>query len=54
MSDTLTFGMYSQNLELPGIKQAIKFSTGFVDPVENTGILIESDFTFVDESKKIR
>ena len=54
MSDTLTFGMHTQNLELPGIKPAIKISTGFVDPVKNTGILIESDFIFVDESNKIR
>ena len=37
---TLTFEMYTQNLELRGMEPAPNFVTGFVDPVKNTGIFI--------------
>ena len=36
-----------------GLNQRANFIIRFVDPVENTGILIESYMFFVDESNKI-
>ena len=39
MSYTLTFGLYTKNLQLCVMEPATKFNTEFVDPTENTNIL---------------
>ena len=43
MSIALTFGLWIQNLELQRIEPEPNTVTGFVDLVENTGMLIKSD-----------
>ena len=39
------FGMCTQNLELQGIELTPKILTGFVDPIENIGILLQTFIT---------
>ena len=43
MSYTFTFGLYTQNWNYERLNQLPNFETGFVDPVEDTDILYESD-----------
>ena len=52
-SYALIFELYTQSLELWGIKPVIK-SWNWIRRSSNTGILIESNIIFVDESYKIR